>query len=538
MDATEPAGKAGILGDNAVVTAVSRIRQRSERQEDLQKLLGTFVEVGILPFLNNRNHQILFGRRGTGKTHVFRVLGSELGKEPGNTVVYIDARTLGSSSQFSDSTVPLKERCLSLFRDLLLEIYNGLLEHIVTCPSSAAEEALVEADRMAAAVTEPLLAFGSASIATTRSESSQTQAEAGIALARQPGIRMGIGAQKAEHEDVSTRIDVAAYDKVMFPDLSRKLARTLKLAETSLYVLLDEWSSLPHDIQPYLAEFLKRGVLPVAEATLKIASLEYRSVFSEEEGRMRLGFELGADIAVAPDLDDYYVFDRNPEHITDVYADVLHRHLSSELPHEYLEQKYSARDGRTLVGRLFTERKVFEELARASEGVIRDLINIFSVAFFDARRRERERIDKKAIVEAARHWFEQDKAKQLGEELRSVLQRIVDEVIGRRKARSFLMPRDLEQHPTIRRLFDARVLHHIQRGYADKDNPGMRYNIYTLDYGTYVDLLGTSKQPDAGFSEAQLSEDFVVPFDDKRSIRRIVLDRSILEPTANGHAQR
>jgi hypothetical protein len=28
-----------------------------------------------------------------------------------------------------------------------------------------------------------------------------------------------------------------------------------------------------------------------------------------------------------------------------------------------------------------------------------------------------------------------------------------------------------------------------------KDNPGVRYNIYSIDYGTYVDLIGTSKEP-------------------------------------------
>ena len=67
-----------MVQDSLVAQAVSRIRQRSERQEDLQKLLGTFVDVGILPQLNNQNNQILYGRRGTGKTHVLKVLGSRL----------------------------------------------------------------------------------------------------------------------------------------------------------------------------------------------------------------------------------------------------------------------------------------------------------------------------------------------------------------------------------------------------------------------------------------------------------------------------
>ena len=83
----------------------------------------------------------------------------------------------------------------------------------------------------------------------------------------------------------------------------------------------------------------------------------------------------------------------------------------------------------------------------------------------------------------------------------------------------------------ILKLFDARVIHHLQRGYADKDNPGVRYNIYTLDYGTYVDLIGMSKAPQIefdGFVTEIAGPDIVVPFDDKRSIRRIVLHEDML----------
>jgi hypothetical protein len=73
----------------------------------------------------------------------------------------------------------------------------------------------------------------------------------------------------------------------------------------------------------------------------------------------------------------------------------------------------------------------------------------------------------------------------------------------------------------------------MQRGYADKDNPGVRYNIYTLDYGTYVDLIGTSKQPQLLLYEtAGEPSDIVVPFDDKRSIRRIILTEQILDPNS------
>lgn len=115
-----------MLQDPKLMAAVSRILQRSERQEDIRKLVGTYVDVGLLPQLNNFNHQIFYGRRGTGKTHVIKVLEAELKKDSTNTVCYIDTRTLGSTSQFSDNSIPLPRRCLSLFFATFLCAYTTL----------------------------------------------------------------------------------------------------------------------------------------------------------------------------------------------------------------------------------------------------------------------------------------------------------------------------------------------------------------------------------------------------------------------------
>jgi hypothetical protein len=208
----------------------------------------------------------------------------------------------------------------------------------------------------------------------------------------------------------------------------------------------------------------------------------------------------------------------------------LFRHIKSEVPENYLEENFNIASGSSLVTAMFTSRATFQELVRASEGVVRDLINIFIAAYFDSQRKGRDKIEYKSIIEAARQWFEQDKSQNLDDELRRILEKIVNEVIGQKKSRSFLITRDLEKTPHIQRLFDLRVLHLMKRGYADKDNPGVRYNIYSLDYGTYVDLKHTSKQPDLDFFlDKEESADFVVPFDDKRSIRRIVLSSKIFE---------
>jgi len=518
-----------MLQDPVLMKAVSALLQRSERQQDLQKLIVSFVDVGILTQLENRNNQVVYGRRGTGKTHILKVLAAGLEKDRGNACLYVDARTLGSSAQFSDANVALRHRCLALFRDIMVEVYNGLLDHIVNCPSSSADAALTALSELSDAFLKPVTSYKEQALTTRTAAKAAEVSSVGFDAGTASGVEMGAQDAKetVREQETTSSYGVDQDDKVIFPALHSLLEEILQKAQAELFLLVDEWSSIPKDIQPYLAEFFKKTFLPLSSVVVKIASLEYRSNFGAHAAGGNIGFEVGADISASLDIDDYYVYDRNPQRITDAFSELLYRHLRNELPAEFT----AITSGSSLASRLFSERATFEELVRASEGVARDLINIFSTAFFAAHRKGKEKIEKTEVFEAARQWFEQDKERNLDDGLRTALRTIVENVIGSKRARSFLLPRELENHPTIQRLFDLRTLHLMQRGYADKDNPGVRYNIYTLDYGTYVDLMKTSRQPEIGFGDVDQTglDGFVVPFDDKRSIRRIILSRRDLD---------
>lgn len=467
---------------------------------------------------------------------MLRVLGSHLAAK-GNIVSYIDARTLGSTTQFSDQSVPLPTRCMALFRDFLAELHDTLLDFIVKLPSDAADRPLEELNELGKVVTQPFSTalMEKATNRTLSQSSSQSAFEASTGLPSAPPLKLSLRSASGRNVETeeAAQYSVKTEDKIVFPAISSRLKSILTLCKAQVFLLVDEWSSLPADVQPYLAEFFKHAFLALPQVTIKIASLEHRSVFRIERAPGPVGFELGADISAGMDIDDYYVFDRNPEKITEAFGDMLVRHIRNELPDGFLKDKLGISTGRELASKLFTERAVFQELVRASEGVARDLINIFTIAYFSAHRKGKEKIERGVVLEGARQWFEQDKAGNLDEHLQAVLRKITDEVIGKRRARSFLLPRELGDDPIVQKLFDLRVLHLVRRGYADKDKPGVRYNIYSLDYGTYVDLMYTSKKPELGFEpiENPSPEEFIVPFDDKRSIRRINLTADILSAT-------
>ncbi len=521
-----------MLDDHNVAKAVSSISQRAERQKEISKLVNSYVEVGILPQLLNTNNQILNGRRGTGKTHILRVLAEKLAQDSHKTVCYIDARVLGSSPQFSDTKSPIPHRCSSLFIDILNELYDILLSHIVYKPAEDSEKALEALDNFSRTSIQEIKE--GRKITQRDLTSNETGAGGKVSLSPSSfGADLNSSSKKTENSDTTEEFNIEDYDKIVFPSLHFFLQKVLKEADTELYIVIDEWSAIPLEIQPFLAEFFKKSFLPIPEITLKIGALEYRSNFTIPRDKHNyIGFELGSDVSSNLDIDDYYVYDRNPDEIAKTFIEILHKHLKSELESDYLANNCYVTTDNQLLQALFTGKPAFSELVRASEGVIRDFINVFSLAFFDAQRSGARAIDKKTIIEASQQWFERDKAKNLDDELQNKLRVIVDEVIGRKKARSFLVAREVEKHEVIQKLFDARVIHFVKRGYSDKENPGVRYNIYSLDYGTYVDLINTSKQPEAQFEifdKDSDDKDFVVPFDDKRSIRRIILNKEQLD---------
>lgn len=151
----------------------------------------------------------------------------------------------------------------------------------------------------------------------------------------------------------------------------------------------------------------------------------------------------------------------------------------------------------------------------------RDAINVLALA---AQRALDDAISVEHIRVASRNWYQRDKDKAVSANASAhkLLHWIIDEVIGQRRARAFLLESG-HSDPLIEELYDARVLHVLKRNISSHDQPGVRYDVYKLDYGCYVDLMTTQRAP-GGLLPAD-DDGFVdVPPDDYRSIRRAILN--------------
>jgi hypothetical protein len=95
---------------------------------DKEALVETFVDVGpLLSLLSTIDNQILYGRRGTRKTHGLVYL-AETAKKKGDIPVYVDLRSIGSTGGiYSDQGIPFHERATRLLMDTLAAVHDELM---------------------------------------------------------------------------------------------------------------------------------------------------------------------------------------------------------------------------------------------------------------------------------------------------------------------------------------------------------------------------------------------------------------------------
>ena len=107
----------------AIHRALMRFNKRAERNND-EQLVATFVDSEPLyDLLSTENNQVIYGRRGTGKTHAFKYHSEQVYNESAASV-YIDLRSVGSNgSIYSDTSRSLAERASTLVLDVLGALY-------------------------------------------------------------------------------------------------------------------------------------------------------------------------------------------------------------------------------------------------------------------------------------------------------------------------------------------------------------------------------------------------------------------------------
>jgi hypothetical protein len=512
----------------ATNTAFLKIAKRAERQDD-DVLQRTFVDFGsVYTALSSIDHQLVFGRRGTGKTHLLTFFRQDR-RKAGEIAIQLDMRNLGSAGGiYADASIPLPQRATRLLIDVLAAIHSHLFEQAIE------NDGLVNLGTAGSALDEffnahtTVKVVGATTVEATTTAENASNAEAKLGFSAspaQPSVSGSAVASVAEKETVSAKKVVSGQEipRLNFGSVGSALRKVVDtLPNKKLWVLIDEWSEVPLDLQPYVADLIRRAVLPIKGITVKIAAIEQRSrLFIPEAVVGNIGIELGADVAAAINLDDLMVFDNDEAVAVSFFKALVLKHVQAALEAEKI---VPPKNEAQLLSMGFTQGSAFEEVVRACEGVPRDAIHVLSLA---AQRANDNPISMNHIRAAAEQWYQvsKDAAVSAHVQAKALLVWIIEKIIKERQTKAFLLESGTRDS-LIDFLYDERVLHVLRKGTSAKDEPGKRFHVYGIDYGCYVDLINTARAPkgllDLGDDQADYCG--TVPKTDFRSIRRCILD--------------
>lgn len=503
----------------SINSLLMRVAKRAEKSVP-EHLVKSFVDVGpLFATLSSNDNQIIFGRRGTGKTHLLYYLHSNL-REQGIVSVSLDMRVVGSSGGFyADRNLPLSVRGTRLLSDTLCCIHESLRQ-IVVADDELMDTGILECldefiDQSTNIVIHGETELGHSSVSGREQHKTaqiRYSGTFGFELSEKSNRNLKLEDSVHKKGKEELRIHFSTVVKVLQSIVS-------KLNGQQLWILIDEWSELPLELQPYLADLLRRTVLPVRGVTIKFAAIQHRSNFRvhNPESSSYIGIEVGADASSVIDLDDFMVFDNNSDLAKGFFKNLLYKHA---LALGLKTSDYPTAD--KFINEVFTQYPAFEEFARASEGIPRDAISIVGIA---AQKAVDNKLSIALIRESARDSFYRNKHEAIKNmsEILNLLDWIVHEVIKNRQTRGFLLASGAKDE-LIDYLYDARILHLLKQGISAANIPGKRFNLYAIDYGCYVDLMSTKSAPKGLLIDDSAMSFCDVPKNDYRSIRSSVLN--------------
>jgi hypothetical protein len=480
-----------VLNGN-VNRALMRAYKRSENADDAT-LSNTFVSIPPLEsMLRSPQHHVIYGRRGTGKTHILKYLTNSE-RSDDRAAIYIDVRTIGSSmGVYGDTQLPLAARATALLVDVVEAIHTHIFELTLTDDVfvDRLHEIGPKLDALAAAATKVEVA-GEVESESTLSSSTVAErgGDASIEISKAPKVKAGLQGKDSVSQSAQTRRTQRGLERlhVSFGQLSTALRGLVDvLPQRTLWILIDEWSSLPLDLQPFLADLLRRSAFTVSGITVKIGAIERRSSFVERgtQGDY-IGIELGADTSASIDIDDYLMFEDDRAEVQEFFASLLFNHVKQLMSEEGVDPGFPS--SQEFIRIAFAEAATFPRLCFFSEGVPRDALQMAALA---ASLAQDSPISASDVASSNRDYFRRDKEGRLSHGAVAALNEIIERCVESDRRIIALKRPTQSTSEAVQELYDFRLLHRRAQRTSLPERPiSEKYDLFMVDLGCFEDLL-------------------------------------------------
>lgn len=502
------------------------VAQLATRAEDLTDLDGTFVETIYPEIIQVRQHQIIYGRRGAGKTHLLRRVefGLRKGFATGGILpIYVNGSQL--CQEISIVSTDPATVALAIYVQLMQHIGDEIRRFVGELNQAGFWDLVVngkktqtarEADAIATRLEETLtsgqvrfLPAGEASDeATTLTETSRNSSiRASVKLdPRSLGWALKAGTTAAKNAKSSSLTTRKIRGEVIMPfgGVASELRSFLALLDmASIHILFDEWSEVDKDpqVQPYLAEMLRRTASAVPGMYLKLACIPGRTFLATpitKEVKNPIGLEEGDDIHADVNLDSMVFAGESIDQLAPFFMTMIKKHVGGRVAwvrHSSLIEFESF-----LTSMIFSGRSPFLELCQASGGVPRDFINIYRSAttITATSGQARPPFELRTVRAAAIGVYQSKRAsfgKSMSPQLR-LLDAIYQDIYVKKHSYNFLLSEESAEDDVVQTLYMEKLIHRLPATYYNPRDE-RRYQCFQLDYGTTIDRLMSDAANDA-----------------------------------------
>lgn len=468
-----------------IVAALVQMGQRAEDQTS-SYALESFYDNHLTDSLMNENNQIIIGSRGTGKTHILHVIERKL-ENKHTHCIYIDCRVFGTSVQYQENFNPEESNRLNRFCQSFLERFFLQLFRFYSCQPEYSGRYGKQIQSLLSQMKQSITIY-SEEIDTvehiSRAGKSDSESSTHSGNVSWP-ISIALLRNRNKSEEKNTTVEIKRNFHIRYPtaffQFSRYLEDLLIFTNQKIILLLDEWSSISPNIQPFFAEFLKKTLFPVSNVKFKIAATPQQKQFRREvETNYSIGFEIGSDIQLALDLDNKYSVDADPEGLISFCFRFLCKHLSVLLSYTVAPDDY--------IRNMFDNQKTAFMLVRAAEGNPRDFINL-SFMCVQSLSDSNISISEDKILSQGEELFKSSKIGNCSEPARKLMNELIQYVVYTHENRGFLVDSRYLSAPILKSLIDARALHILKDRYMGYRASRGGSAILVLDFGAYCEAL-------------------------------------------------
>lgn len=486
------------LKSDEVKECVSRL-SNNLRAENIEydSYIELYSGVENINNINNINNTVIYGRRGSGKTHLLKALREKIlntFKVDKNYPVFIDIRRVIPYSS-NESSIP-EFNAILIFKYLMQELAYHLalnVEFIFGLNKLDSKNTLALTNQKSEIndlFDKLYLEFDGRrfnkieKITVTDEEVSSLGGS--VDISHKPSLKISADKKNKLTSSSSKESHISIFDIVNIID---DVIDFLYLNRITF--IIDEWSEVNMDTQLYLAELLKKSFSAI-RVTLKIAAIPNRTNLGIKTDQKFVGLEDGGDIIGYP-LDMRYVIEVNKTQTRNFFNDLIYKHLYSLRPNTVDKLLKDTKHKKSKIINLFFANVALNEILVACAGIPRDFMNLL-VSSYDkfllTSQSKAKRISVKNVRSANLEWYETDKKEQVDKhpKERELLTKIVQEIIENKKSVHFLVAEKHSNNKHVQNLIDFRVMHLRKNGYSHKDHPGVSYNVYSIDYGCYNSL--------------------------------------------------